>query len=253
METKPDRTWKLYNGDVEVNFWKEHGRSKHYYEVTDNGVTTKPFSVTKMIASDKSYLKFWYKKLLEKRLLSEVGKPLTVTQDLINELVNLDSAISEKAAQTGTNVHGWINDYINRCNPDMPTQPEEKNCITAFLAWEKQYSPVYVPRNKPVYSRKYGYVGEPDFICSINGSAPVVIDIKTSDKIYGDYYLQVASYTQAIVEEEGEIYETPAILRIPKDGTQFEMKQSPDTAKDFEAALGALTQVKRLYELSKIK
>ncbi|MGC9011301.1 MAG: PD-(D/E)XK nuclease family protein [Candidatus Micrarchaeia archaeon] len=89
-----------------------------------------------------------------------------------------------------------------------------------FLRWKdgKQIKPIFL--EKPFVSEQYKYGGTIDALLEIDGS-PTLVDWKTSNSISLDYKLQLAAYL-ILLEEHGVKPERVALLRLPKDGSEYE-------------------------------
>jgi hypothetical protein len=68
-----------------------------------------------------------------------------------------------------------------------------------------------------------------------------VWDYKTSTDIFGDYFIQASAYAVGGVEMGEEPYDDLWILRVPKDGGDFEAKSHHQ--------LGAKYSIEQLYEV----
>lgn len=134
-----------------------------------------------------------------------------------------DKVISE-ALEIGNDTHQWIEDYINYGH--ACTEPEDyiSKSVNAFLGWTTEYNPEWVDAERKVYCDKYKYAGTVDAVAKINGRI-VVIDFKTSKKIYKPYHLQVTAYAQAIKRMDGlRRWPLGIILRLDKETGKFEQK-----------------------------
>ena len=134
-----------------------------------------------------------------------------------------DKVISE-ALEIGNDTHQWIEDYINYGH--ACTEPEDyiSKSVNAFLDWTTEYNPEWVDAERKVYCDKYKYAGTVDAVAKINGRI-VVIDFKTSKKIYKPYHLQVTAYAQAIKRMDGlRRWPLGIILRLDKETGKFEQK-----------------------------
>jgi len=139
----------------------------------------------------------------------------------------------DEAGKSGSKVHhaidllfqgvelkptGFTKEDIDNCHlvePDLikylkkPFNKKEDICLRGFLNWCNTYKPEPKETEKIVWSKKYKYAGTLDFIGLITikenktkVQTRAVIDWKTSKGIYREYELQLASYWEAIKEEE---------------------------------------------------
>lgn len=237
-------TW-LYNKSIKLTF----DDKKHIYSIEGkviDGVTT----ILKII--DKPALMYWAVNqacdYIDKNL------PLGVKIDEIQKKALLDGAKaahrkkSTDAADHGAILHDWIEKHIKGFKPELPVNPILQESAKQFLKWEKENNVVFKASEKKVLSLKYSYVGTLDFTATINGKR-VVGDLKTSNGIWDEYWLQLAAYKQALQEEfpDANVDHT-VIVRCGKDGA-FEVQERDDFDKNIEAFLAALTLHRRIKEM----
>ena len=187
-----------------------------------------------------------------------VNTPMNEVKRLINEKLDmgeqLDRAMLERifatakkkpdtfkdeGALVGSVVHGLIEDYLN--NKKIPTQSDKAvvNCWNLFLDWwnKQEYKPVAI--EKKIYSPKYKYAGTLDLVVKDKNNKLVLIDIKTSNHVTFDYFLQLNAYKSAYEEETAKKISSAFVVRLPKKDSNIEIKQIPLNKKLFNAFLGA--------------
>ena len=76
-----------------------------------------------------------------------------------------------------------------------------------------------------------------------------VIDFKTSNRIYDEYYLQIAAYGYCMEDIYGEKIEAGYILRFDKESGRFEASKSTDMDIDFITFCGLLVGYTGLTKL----
>lgn len=145
----------------------------------------------------------------------------------------------DEGALVGSVVHGLIEDYLN--NKKIPTQSDKAvvNCWNLFLDWwnKQEYKPVAI--EKKIYSPKYKYAGTLDLVVKDKNNKLVLIDIKTSNHVTFDYFLQLNAYKSAYEEETAKKISSAFVVRLPKKDSNIEIKQIPLNKKLFNAFLGA--------------
>lgn len=110
---------------------------------------------------------------------------------------------TNKAADTGTMIHEWIEKYVDGKNPSMPINEGMQRSIKSFVDWyEKQNIEVIKPEIK-LCSKKYTLAGTADLLCRIDGKLTIV-DWKTGSGIYPEMLLQMGAYSMMYEEEFGE-------------------------------------------------
>lgn len=142
--------------------------------------------------------------------------------------------------------------------PKLPVNLEMKKSFENFLNWVKEGKIKFLETERFIYSKKYKYCGTMDFLAEINGEIWVG-DIKTSSGIWNEYYLQIAAYQQAYLEEFPKLkIKGGIIVRVGKDAT-LEIKNT--TEKDvppyklniiaFNYALNLYRTLKKVKEYEK--
>ena len=237
------KTMKLYNGEIELKF----NQNGHRYTVNGKdalGVTT----VLGVIS--KPALMFWAVNeavgYLKENWKAGVSYDEVQIKTMLEEAKTAHRKKKDTAADLGTMIHKWIEQYINGENPEPPINPEMQKAIQAFLLWVKKNNVKFIVSERVVYSRRYNYAGTTDFICEIDGKK-YIGDIKTSNAIYSEYLMQVAAYRYALQEEEGSNYDGMMIIRVPKDDGEIEIREFnnyADHATAFIRALGLYRHLK---------
>jgi len=241
---------KLYNDSVELVF----NEAKHTYTI-DNKIIQGVTGVCGVI--NKPALVPWAAKVGHDFLLAnfEPGRPYDEIEiaDLAADMKVAHRKQTNKAATIGTMAHNYIEGAIKYKlgvwdnKPKKPANKQALNAINAYAEFAKHYEIEYHASEPKVYSKLYGYAGTLDIDATINGKR-CIVDLKTSNGIYPEMWLQTAAYQQARQEELGIKYDERWILRIGKDG-EFETKVSVQFDQDIEAFVAALTLRKRLQEL----
>lgn len=125
--------------------------------------------------------------------------------------------------------------------------------ISALMAFLADVEPEVLWSESTVYSRSRGYAGTTDLIANvfIGGTRrPVVIDIKTSKRIYDDVACQLAGYaradfvglddgTEKPLLESGEVIEYGMVVR-PMAGGRYETATFALTDEVYDRFLAAL-------------
>jgi hypothetical protein len=247
------KKYKLYNGEITLEF----NETTHTYTVDDKII----YGVTSIVGVlDKPALIYW-----------AVGKAIdflkqVLTPGLVIDEVNLPAMLEgaktahrkhlKDASDIGTAVHDYLERYltagINKEKlPPMPVNQNIKAGIKAVLEWAKENNVRFLASERKIYSKKYGYAGTLDALAEVNGKLAIV-DFKTSNGIYEDYFLQTAAYARAVEEEDGKKIEECWILRIPKDGSEFATAKDEMVEMNFRSFLGCLENYKRkMYLKSK--
>jgi len=215
---------KLYGGETELVF----DSMKHQYSV-DGETIPGTTSVLEIIS--KPGLMFWSANMAAEYFKENLvpGKALDEIQieNIYKEAKRAHTKKKESAGDIGTLVHNWVDKYCKGENPGMPINDQAVGAIERFLFWVKSNNVVFLRNEQPCYSKKYKYAGTIDGICTMNGKL-YLFDLKTSNAIRTEYYLQVAAYLNARIEEyPQEKYDGVIILRVGKEDGDLEPKTKP--------------------------
>ncbi len=254
----------LYNGKIKLTF----DPKLHTYKVDNNVV----YGVTSIIGVlNKPALMYWAVnqavEFLEKAW--KVGK----SYDEIEKHNLLESAKSahrkkkQEAADVGQLFHQWADKYVQaKINdtqiPDMPINPSLLSTVQAFLKWESENKIKWLTSEQKIFSIANNYAGTLDAEAIVNGELSV-IDYKTSSGIYDEYFYQTAAYIKAREEEapksllnyllsrfgiKNYTYKKAWILRVSKQGGDFDKGFSDKIEKDFAVFLACKTIYERQME-----
>lgn len=240
---------KLYNNSIELIL-----DDKHIYWT--NGVRIKDSSTGTVKIIDKSApMMGWAIKLMALYLIDILDKGNVISEETILQAKKEYRKASKKAADIGSAIHEWIENWIKGNKPEIPDDEKIANGITAFLKWQSGKMKFNKKDSERlVLSKKYWYAGTLDAIATI-GKDKVVIDFKSSNDIYNEHRYQLASYWYAYEEEFGETLGYGLIVRFDKETGNFDPDKNilkisrKEYEKDFKAFLGALAIRKREEEL----
>ena len=232
---------RLYNGEISLDF----DEANHQYTIDGkaiDGVTT----ILKIINKDD--LNDWKIRVgmdyLKEELLA--SKELTERNllDLIKKAKTRGDFIGNLAAQNGTKIHQWIEDFISNKNPEFPEDTTIHAKLQSFLRFIEENDPEFTEIERVVYSKKYKYCGTLDFIARIKGKL-LLGDFKSSNRIYKTYDFQTSAYQKAYEEETGIKLDGRMIVRLDKSGHP-EITITEDQKKDFNAFKSCLLIKRRL-------
>ncbi len=234
---------KLYKGKEIIKF--DEGRHR-FYDPKGNllpGVTT----ITGVV--DKSGpLMGWAIKMMAIYLNLELGKGNKINSGIIEKAKREYRRIKTEAADIGTEIHKWVEQWIKGEKPEMPEDERVVNGITAFLKFQKEHKIKWLETERIIYSKKKKYAGILDAIGIMDGKL-TLIDFKSSSGIYDEMRFQVAGYKLAYEEETGKKIDQSIIVKFGKETGDFEVKILDDSKKDEKAFLACLELQRRLKEL----
>lgn len=237
-----------YNGKVRLDF----DPVKHRYKINGeyaNGVTT----ALGIIA--KPQLIYWSANMAADHVKSTLvpGKGLDEIQiqQLVEECRKAHLRKRDSAADQGTYIHNWIEDFVNRKSPAMPVNENLQRTINDFLAWWDNTNIEVIYPERAMCSVKYMLAGTPDLICKVDGKL-TIMDWKTGKGIYPEMFMQMAAY--AIMYEEefpGEKVECLQVVNASVTNMfQTEVRCEVETFK--KAYLSALELYKVNKEVEKL-
>ncbi len=146
-------------------------------------------------------------------------------------------ARTESAATAGTYAHELIDAFIHKREPMLTcTDPElialaEKG-FGAFKTWASQSRMEIVETETPLVSEEWRFGGTLDALGRVNGEL-VLVDWKTSARIYADYIVQVAAYRHLWEEHHPQdIVSGIYLLRVGKEFGDFHCHYWPTEVMD---------------------
>jgi hypothetical protein len=168
---------------------------------------------------------------------------------------------AEKAADIGTCAHAMVEMHIKgRPAEDIATYAEmtmrdpgmldkARSAFAAYEAWASNFGFRVLEQEMQLVSEKYRYGGTPDAV-GVIGNQVVLIDFKTSNKIYGDYLLQLAAYGQLWNENRPgqSIMGGYHLCRFSKENSDFSHNFYPSLDVELEQFL----LLRRAYELDQV-
>ena len=134
-----------------------------------------------------------------------------------------------KAANIGTITHARIMAYflgyeIDNFNISSEVWKLTDNSLLSFFEWAKPRKLKSILVETPLISEKYQYGGTPDVYGKMDDKL-TLLDFKTGSGIYPEFFLQIAAYSNLLVEN-GYPHEKIIILNIPKsEGDSFQVQQ----------------------------
>lgn len=239
--------YSLYNGkiilefDPKLHIYSVNGKQK--YGVTNiTGVLNKPAVIYWAVNQAIEYLEA---NLKPGRALDEIQ-----IKNLLENARRAHTETKNKAADIGTLVHKWVQDYVSaiakkETPPKRPVNKEMKNAIDGFFKWAKENRLQIIRSEQKVYHDKYGYAGTLDLEGLVNGKR-TVIDLKTGNALYPEAFLQASAYLKARERETGNKYPGGVIVvRLSKEDptrhiSAFEAKKDEDADKHFKCFLYCL-------------
>lgn len=234
----------LYDGEVEIEF--REGSHRYYL----NGQAREGVS-SFLSVIDKPALRTWFMNMALEKLgrvwddekkryvlsregLLQPNSPYT-SAELLNVLDKASKAAkvkSQHGMDVGTETHQMVEDFLQAQlqglpEPEFePINPEAMLSFLAFKQWWNSHPDISVVKTEQVvYSRDQDYAGTYDMLLQV-GDKLVMGDFKTTNiskhapkGIYPEYFLQVAAYSMAHMEEfPQDVIEDIVIINASKQG-----------------------------------
>ena len=235
--------WKKHT--LKNNIILSYNEDKHMYYVNDQKVESvtgicsrglpKPNLVNWLVATPLNEVK----RLINEKLDNNEPLDRAGLERIFKTAKEKTNKIKEDAGLVGTVVHGLIEDFLK--GKDIPKQsdPALVNCWNLFLDWWNKQEYEVVELEKKIYSKKYNYAGTLDLVVKDKKGNLVLMDIKTSNFISFDYFLQLNAYKFAYEEETGSKVSKSFIVKLSKKDAEIEIKEIPLNKKLFNAFIGA--------------
>lgn len=147
---------------------------------------------------------------------------------------------ADKAAEIGTVVHDAVEAFVHGTIADLCLAETEgyaelsdsqadkaEVSFGAFLRWWEIVQPEITHTEIPLVSEELHVGGTMDAVATLGGRR-VVLDWKTSRRIYDDYKIQLAAYAHLWGEVQGETLSEAHVLRFDKITGAFAHESIPN-------------------------
>ena len=235
--------WK--NHTLKNNIILSYNEDKHMYYVNDQKVESvtgicgrglpKPNLVNWLVATPLNEVK----RLINEKLDNNEPLDRAGLERIFKTAKEKTNKIKEDAGLVGTVVHGLIEDFLKGKEIPKQSDPAVVNCWNLFLDWWNKQEYKVVELEKKIYSKKYNYAGTLDLVVKDKKGNLVLMDIKTSNFISFDYFLQLNAYKFAYEEETGSKVSKSFIVKLSKKDAEIEIKEIPLNKKLLNAFIGA--------------
>lgn len=258
-------TYKLYNGEVELNYYP----NSHMYKVNGQriiGVTTITGVINKealMLWPLNEAMTYLRRELLSDVILEALDKPGIET--ILREAAEAYQKKSTRGTDAGTLCHDWLEQFLRAKKEGAPIpavlEPmvvpakdefddnyiraiDYNNLIEAsnnLIEWFEEKKVEVLEVERIIYSRKYDYAGRFDAVLRIGGKI-YLVDFKTSNPareypngIYPENFCQTGGYEIALTEEQpGLKVDGHLIINLSKKSGKINFKYDFDTKTNKE-------------------
>jgi CRISPR/Cas system-associated exonuclease Cas4 (RecB family) len=146
------------------------------------------------------------------------------------------------ASNVGTEFHKCVDEYLESGVYNAKSRRLE-GMMESFMDWSGCIDGIIDSTELKVISKIHKYSGTLDAVGRIGGKR-VVIDWKTSSKIYPEMALQLAAYAQAYKEQTGVEIKEGLIVHVSKDKPHHKL-----TTKSFKLGKRVFKQFLKLREM----
>ena len=140
----------------------------------------------------------------------------------------------------GSMVHKYCEKWLKGEKFTDPSDPVVKGCFDKFKRFWTKHKLKVVESEKIFYSER-GYCGTLDLIAKDPQNNLWLIDIKTSKGLFLNMVHQLHGYKLAYEEQTGKKINKMYIVRLPKDGADFEARHILYKKEHLKAFLGLLS------------
>lgn len=165
-------------------------------------------------------------------------------------------ASRDTAGEIGNLAHALIEQNIlGRPPEDCPdlsaVDPEKllkaRGAFDAYMSWASQSRLEIVETEMPLLSEEHRFGGTPDAVGLLDGKH-VLLDWKSSNRIYGDYLTQIAAYAHLIEANRPYKIEGFHLCRFAKEHGDFSHHYFPDLSE----AWRMFVLLREAYDIDKI-
>lgn len=167
-------------------------------------------------------------------ILNVISKGKYFDNWLKKEGENADK-LSAKACDTGTGLHNLLEKIGRGETIDQEISKLELLWVNSFLSWRDKNVRHFLLTEQPIYHSTDLYCGTLDALVEMVSGELILIDYKTSARVYDNYFLQVSAYARALEKMRGIRLNGALILRFDKkaEETQKPMEITPVPELDY--------------------
>jgi PD-(D/E)XK nuclease superfamily len=161
----------------------------------------------------------------------------------------------DDAGSVGSYAHSLIDDHIHDRPAGAPPESLTENmaasarsALAAFQEWSTQVGLRILDTERALISEKFRFGGTYDAIGEANGKL-ILLDWKTSNRIYPEYVCQLGAYRQ-LLRETSDGKPTPdaaCLLRVGKEMGDFHYHSFP--AQVLDLGWEAFEKMRALYDI----
>ncbi|BDG20215.1 hypothetical protein TthSNM11_24180 (plasmid) [Thermus thermophilus] len=195
-------------------------------------------SVTEVTGRLNKNLQDWAVRQVVEYLRGELVPGLVLTEEEVGRVLEgaakAHHRATRSAAGRGTDLHTWAEAHFKGLNPPFPEAEPLRGMALALADWWDGNGGEALRSEEAVFHPEHRYAGRVDLVARLGGRL-VVVDLKTSARVYPDHLLQVGAYALALRAEGVEV--AGGFVLALRDGLQVAQVPLEEAA---EAFLGLL-------------
>lgn len=158
-------------------------------------------SVTEVTGLLHKNLQDWAVRQVVEYLEGELVPGLVLTEEEVARILQGASQAhrqaAKKAAERGTELHAWAKALFRGEAPPLPVEEPARGMAQELSAWWEGNGGGPLLSEEAVFHPEHRYAGRADLVARF-GDRLVVVDLKTSARVYPEHLLQVGAYALAL-------------------------------------------------------
>jgi len=205
------------------------------YEASRDGVRwEKVPSVTEITGLLNKNLQEWAVRQVVAYLEGELVPGVVLTEEeverILQEAGRAHHQAAQRAAGRGTDLHAWAEALFRGEAPPLPEEEPARSMALELSAWWQGNGGELLRSEEAVFHPEHRYAGRVDLVARLGGRL-VVVDLKTSARVYPEHLLQVAAYALALRAEGVEV--AGGFVLALRDGLQVAQVPLEEAAEAF--------------------
>jgi len=202
----------------------------HSYTLQKDGYEHVLPSVTRILSIiAKPKVNAWAMELMARHILDNYSSASPENLALlVQEARETPLEASRKATQTGSEVHDWIEAFLQGESRELPEDPSSLQAVRAFLGWWEEEEREVLLSEEIVAHPGLLYAGKIDLLLA-DGT---LVDFKTSKGLYPEHELQLGGYALALEAWRGSRPRKGLLVRVGKDGSAQTREVNLESARE---------------------
>ncbi len=218
----------------------------HRYTWNDTKVDLSVSAVAAQYAVPFGIASGWAAKVIRIELLKAFSEGTNEISDLeswAKEICKAPHYVTQRAADTGTQVHKFIEDTAHGLEPDFSNDEDVAKCQKSLGEWFKKNIKEVIDIERRIYSRRWRIAGTADMVARLHDNKVHVLDWKgitdSNAKIKASHIGQLTAYREMLIEA-GEQIDGCTLVRFSRATGEVDavtLKNHTENVAAFECAL----------------